>query len=87
MCVAYPGQVLSVDGDMALVETERRRRAATTLLAPETAAGDWVVVSGGAVLRVLDPVEAAEVRRLLDDARRAGAERPGSDRPEAGPDA
>lgn len=83
MCVAYPGRVLSIEGGMALVETERRRRTATTLLAPEAAAGDWVVVSGGAILRVLDPAEAAAIRQLLDDAKRAGSAGPGVDPTEA----
>lgn len=73
MCVAYPGQVLSIDADGALVETDRRQRRASTLLVPEVAVGDWVVVSGGAVLRILDPHEAQEIRRMLDEAARAEA--------------
>jgi len=83
MCTAYPGRVVSLDGATALVETGRRCRIASTLLAPETAAGDWVVVSGGAILRVLDPDEAAEIRQLLDEARRAEAATPGTNGPEA----
>ena len=83
MCMAYPGRVVAVADGTALVETEGRRRNASTLLAPETVAGDWVVVSGGAVLRVLDPDEAAGIRQLLDEATYAGPATPGADRSEA----
>lgn len=70
MCVAYPGQVLEVVGDMALVETDQRTRRASTMLVPETTVGDWVVVTAGTVLRILDPEEAQEIRKLLDEAMR-----------------
>ncbi len=73
MCVAYPGRVLEMSGDMAVVETQGRRRRASRVLVPETAIGDWVVVSAGAVLRVVDPDEAAEIRALLDEALQEGA--------------
>ena len=52
MCVAFPGQVLEIAGDMALVETQGRTRRASTMLVPEIAAGDWVVVSAGTVLQI-----------------------------------
>jgi hydrogenase expression/formation protein HypC len=73
MCIAYPGQVLEIDNGMALVETDQRRRRASLLLFPETAVGDWVVVSAGTVLRVLDVAEATEIRTMLDEAARAEA--------------
>jgi hydrogenase expression/formation protein HypC len=73
MCIAYPGQVLEIADGTALVETDQRRRRASLLLVPETAVGDWVVVSAGTVLRVLDPEEAEEIRAMLDEAARADA--------------
>jgi hydrogenase expression/formation protein HypC len=73
MCIAYPGQVLEIADGIALVETDRRRRRASLLLVPETAVGDWVVVSAGTVLRVLDPAEADQIRTTLDKAARAEA--------------
>lgn len=66
MCVAYPGQVLEVANDMALVETDRRRQRASLLLVPEVAVGDWVIVASGTVLQIVDPDEATEIRALLD---------------------
>ena len=70
MCIAYPGTVVELTPDGALVETEGRRRRASVLLAPETAVGDAVIVSAGAVIRILDPHEADEMRALLDEVRR-----------------
>ena len=81
MCVAYPGQVLEVTGETALVETDRRQRRASLMLVPETTVGDWVVVSAGTVLRILDPDEAQEIRALLDEANRADAALRGPDLP------
>jgi hydrogenase expression/formation protein HypC len=73
MCIAYPGQVLEIDEDSAVVETDQRRRKASLLLVPEVAVGDWVVVSAGTVLRILEPDEANEIRSMLDEAKRAEA--------------
>jgi len=70
MCLAYPGQVLEISGGMALVDIDHGTRRASTVLVPETTVGDWVVVAAGAVLRILDPVEAREIRALLDEALR-----------------
>jgi hydrogenase expression/formation protein HypC len=84
MCIAYPGQVLEITDGTALVETDQRRRRASLLLVPETAVGDWVVVSAGTVLRVLDPEEAEEIRAMLDEAARADAALRGVTPPDGG---
>ena len=84
MCIAYPGQVLEIADGTALVETDQRRRRASLLLFPETAVGDWVVVSAGTVLRVLDPEEANEIRTMLDEAARADAALRGITPPDGG---
>jgi hydrogenase expression/formation protein HypC len=69
MCVAYPGQVVEVVDDMAVVETNCRRQRASLMLVPEVAVGDWVIVASGAVLNIVDPDEAAEIRAMLDVAQ------------------
>ncbi len=68
MCVTYPGRVLEIASDMAVVETEGRRLRASTLLVPHLSVGDWVVVAAGTVLEVLDPEEASEILSLLQKA-------------------
>ena len=67
MCIAFPGLVLAIDADgsSAVVETEGRRRRASTFLVPDLAVGDWVTVAAGTVVDRLTPEEAAEVQALV----------------------
>ena len=67
MCVTYPGQVLEVGDDSALVEIDGRRRRASLLLVPEVAVGDWVIVATGTVLEIVDAEEATEMLALLHE--------------------
>ena len=69
MCVTYPGQVLEVADQMAVVEIEHRRQRASLLLVPEAAVGDWVIVSAGTVLQIVDPDEATAILAMLNDAQ------------------
>jgi hydrogenase maturation protease len=69
MCLSYPAQVLSVQETDALVRGEHRDYRASTLLVPEVAPGDYVIVGAGIILERLEPSEAAEIRELLDSAR------------------
>jgi hydrogenase assembly chaperone HypC/HupF len=62
MCLMAPGLVLEVEPDMALVEIDGARRRAITLLLPDVAPGDWVVVAAGAVVRRIGPTQAASMR-------------------------
>jgi hydrogenase assembly chaperone HypC/HupF len=68
MCISYPGRVVAIEGGQAIVDTIGRRRRASTLLLPEVAAGDWVVVGAGSILRRLDQTEAAALTEMLDTA-------------------
>jgi hydrogenase assembly chaperone HypC/HupF len=65
-----PGQVLAVDASGATIESDGRRRRASTLLYPDVAVGDWVVVAAGTVVRQLTPAEAMEIRDALLEALR-----------------
>jgi len=68
MCVAFPGQVTEVDSVGATVDTEGRRRRASTLLVPDVAVGDWVFVAAGTIVDRLDPEEAQMIRATLLEA-------------------
>lgn len=70
MCIAFPGLVVEVDGSGAVVETEGRRRRASTLYLPDIAVGDWVTVAVGTIVERLEPDEAAEIRNLVLTATR-----------------
>lgn len=65
MCLAFPGRVTAVDDAGAVVETEGRVRRASTLLHPEVAVGDWVLVALGTIMERLEPEQAAEIRAAL----------------------
>ena len=65
MCLEFPGRVAAIDAGGAVIDTEGRRRRASTLLMPELAVGDWVFVAAGTVIRRLEPTEAATIRSAL----------------------
>ena len=65
MCIDYPGQVVALEPGVAVVDTEGRRRRATTLLIGDVAVGDWVTVAAGTIVDRLSPAEAATIRSLL----------------------
>lgn len=75
MCIGFPGRVVHVDATGALVETEGRRRRASTLLRPDISVGDYVVVAAGTIVDRLDPDEAEQIRELLQTAADGGPER------------
>jgi len=71
MCLDFPGLVISRNGDQVVVETDGRRRHATTLLVPDIEVGDWVYVAAGAVIERLDADSAARVTAELNAAKGA----------------
>jgi hydrogenase assembly chaperone HypC/HupF len=71
MCLDFAAQVISRDGDVAVIESEGRRRRASTLLMPDVAVGDWVYVAVGTIIEKLDPAEAEQVNNELRTAQGA----------------
>ncbi len=69
MCISSPGHVLAVDESGATVALDGRIRRASTMLVPDLAIGDQVLIAAGTVIRRLDPVEAADLEALLAIAR------------------
>lgn len=68
MCLEFPGQVVALDAAGATIDTQGRRRRASTLLMPGLAIGDWVFVGAGTVIERLEPNEAARIRGTLWEA-------------------
>ena len=73
MCIDFAAQVISVDGQIAVIESEGRRRKASMLLLPDVQPGDWVYVALGTIIERLDPSEATSVN---DELRAAQGVRP-----------
>jgi hydrogenase maturation factor len=51
------------------VESDGRRRKASTLLYPDVSVGDWVYVAAGTVVEVLDDESANQITREIAVAR------------------
>ncbi len=59
MCLMAPGRVIAVEGDECKVETGGRVDRVSAFLSSGLRVGDWVLVTGGTVVRRLDPEQAA----------------------------
>ena len=66
MCVAVPGQVVSIEpGAVATVDFGGTRREVSVALLDEVAVGDFVVVHAGFALHRVDPEEAKQTLELF----------------------
>ncbi|HEY5488986.1 MAG TPA: HypC/HybG/HupF family hydrogenase formation chaperone [Candidatus Limnocylindrales bacterium] len=69
MCLDFAARVTSVDGDVATVDSDGRRRRASTLMFPDIAVGDWVFIALGTIIEKLDPTVAASINAELTAAQ------------------
>ena len=61
-----PGRVVAVEGDVCQVETGGRVDRVSSFLAPEVEVGDWVLVTSGTIVRLLDASQAEEMSGAFD---------------------
>ena len=66
MCLMVPGRITALHGLSATVETDGRRRIASTLAEPDVQVGDWVIVAGSLIVRRLDPAAAREIQDAVE---------------------
>jgi len=72
MCLAVPGEVLSIDGDDVLMRDGRIAFAGVVKRAclayvPEAKIGDYVLVHAGFAIAVIDAVEAQRTLALIEE--------------------
>ena len=67
MCLAIPGKVLEVEGRRGVVDCGELRQEVRLDLIPETSMGDDILVHVGFGIQILDPEEAEETRKLLQE--------------------
>ena len=67
MCLAIPAKVISIEGPIALVTIEDVEYKASLLLLDNIAPGDFVMLHAGFAIEKVDPEEAAETLRLLNE--------------------
>ena len=66
MCVGVPMQVVSIDGDNIVAETDGVRRSASLmLLDDDVRIGDFLIIHAGFAISKLDEEEARETLRLM----------------------
>ncbi|MCL1816394.1 MAG: HypC/HybG/HupF family hydrogenase formation chaperone [Clostridiales bacterium] len=64
MCLAVAGQVMKIAGDAAMVDFDGLQKRHSTLLLPNLAVGDYVLVHAGFIIQKLEPAYALELIEL-----------------------
>ncbi len=67
MCLAIPAKVISVDWPSAVVSVENVEYRASMLLLEDVKVGEYVMLHAGFAIEKVDPEEAAETLRLLNE--------------------
>jgi hydrogenase expression/formation protein HypC len=67
MCLAIPAKVISVEGKSARVTIEDVEYTASLLLLDDVIAGDYIMLHAGFAIQKVDPEEAAETLKLLNE--------------------
>ena len=68
MCLAVPGRILAIDGMSARVDFCGAERIALIDLLPDLRTGEYVLVHAGFAIQRLEPSEADEIFRQLNEA-------------------
>jgi hydrogenase expression/formation protein HypC len=69
MCLAYPGKVVSVEGDLARVDFGAGTiRDAVNISLVEATIGDYVLVHAGYAIQVMNQAEAEETLKYWREA-------------------
>lgn len=67
MCLAIPALIKSISGKEAEVEIGGISRRASLWLTPQAKVGDYVLLHTGYAINIVDPEEAEETMRLLEE--------------------
>ncbi len=66
MCLAVPGKIVSIDGDMGDVDFGGVTRKANLSMV-DANVGDWAVVHAGFAIQIMDEEDAQETIRLWNE--------------------
>ncbi len=75
MCLAVPMKVIELDLPLAVVEVEGVRREIRADFLPDLVLGDYVLVHAGVAIERVDPDEAEETLRLMQEWSSGGTHR------------
>lgn len=70
MCLAAPGEILSIDGDDPMLRNARVSfggmiKQVSLAMTPEAGVGDYVLVHAGLAISMIDPDEAAAMLEAI----------------------
>ena len=71
MCLAVPAKVVEIKDQLAAVEVQGVRRAASLMLLPEAKLGDYVLVHAGFAMQIVEEKDAEETYALLAEMKGA----------------
>ncbi len=66
MCLAIPGKVVSVDGNIAVIDFGGVKRE-TNISLVEVKPGEYVIVHAGFAIQVVDELDALETIKLWEE--------------------
>ncbi|MBR2254475.1 MAG: HypC/HybG/HupF family hydrogenase formation chaperone [Candidatus Methanomethylophilaceae archaeon] len=66
MCLAVPGKIVRIDGDMADVDFGGVTRKANVSMV-DASVGEWAVVHAGFAIQIMDEEDAQETIRLWNE--------------------
>ena len=64
MCLAVPGKIIEINGDMAIIDYDVEKRKADCSFV-ECQIGDYVIISNKIVIEVLNEEEALSALKLI----------------------
>ena len=72
MCLAVPGKIISIKGNVAVIDYNGEIREAGIDLVPEVKVNDWVLVSAKMIVQVVPEEEAVKINKIWDEADEFG---------------
>jgi len=69
MCLAVPMKIRSINGDFAEAESGGLLKKVNVQMLPGLKRGDYVMVHAGFAIEIVDPEEAKQTLRFLDEIR------------------
>lgn len=69
MCLAIPGRVVKIDTEMqkALIDYNGLEKTASTMLMPQTAVNDYVLVHAGFIIQIIDEEYGKDLSVLTEE--------------------
>jgi hydrogenase expression/formation protein HypC len=67
MCLAVPGKLVRIEGDVGLVQFSGAERRVGLALVPDARVGDYLLVHAGYAIQRMDEAEALENLELLGE--------------------